>query len=430
MTSLKPPKSSKILLNDCFLNDKERLRHADAIDLLRSRLIPIAETHEIALENSLGAILAKEILATRDTPSTDNSAVDGYAYNADDFEKTGGYFPVVTRIAAGNTDNIELPGFSAARIFTGAAMPDGADTIAMQEDCEIHDQDGAKFIAIPPGLKKGANRRKAGEDLKIGDIIAKAGERLTPQTIAAIASTGIAEVEVRKPLRIAILSSGDELLEPGETAIDGQVYDSNRYLLKTLLQNLPVEIIDLGIQPDNYDVIESKLAKAAEDYDIILSSGGASRGEEDHIITALETLGTRHLWQLAVKPGRPMSFGQIGNSVFFGLPGNPVACFVCYLLYVRPSLLRLSGADWETPKRYPLPALFNFQNKKPDRREFWRGIYTTKETGIGLIKFERDGSGLISGLREADGLIEIEDETTQVKKGDLLNFIPWSEFGL
>lgn len=425
------PEPNKVLLNDCFLTDKERLSHSEAIEILKSRLTPIAKTQVIELKDAIAAILAKPVFATRNIPSTDNSAVDGYAYNSEDYEQTGGYFPVVARITAGNTQKISIPPRAAARIFTGAVMPEGVDTIAMQEDCESHEQDGASFVAIPPGLKSGANRRLAAEDQKYGDEIATAGEIITPQVIAALVSTGATKAPVFKPLRVAILSSGDELKEPGEAAHEGHVFDSNRHVLLSLLSTLAVEVTDLGILPDNYEIIETTLKKASQSHDIILSSGGASIGDEDHINAALQSLGKRHLWQLAIKPGRPMSFGQIDDTVFFGLPGNPVACFICFLLYVRPALLRLGGADWHEPKRYSIPVNFNFTNKKPDRREFWRGIYALDKAGEAVLeKFPRDGSGLISGLREADGLIEVSEETTSVSLGERLNFIPWSEFGI
>lgn len=425
------PRTERKLLDDCFLHDKDRLRHDMAIDILRSNLRGVCETEVIDLGSANGRILAGEIAAGRNIPSTDNSAVDGYAYCAADYEETGGFLPVIARIAAGDTREIEIPPKCAVRIFTGAIMPKGVDTIAMQEDCEQHDQDGGRFVVIPPGLKEGANRRRAGEDVKTGDVIAKPGQRLDAPLLAAIASTGTCEISVFKSLKIAVFSSGAELREPGREAQTGEVYDSNRYLLKSLLSGLPVEVTDLGILPDDFDAIRDTIAKAAQQHDVILSSGGASRGEEDHIIDALDELGKRHLWQLAIKPGRPMTFGQIADTVFFGLPGNPVACLVCFLLYVRPSLFVLNGAEWSEPRRYPLPAGFSIEEKKPDRREFWRAMVRTGPDGKQhLEKFARDGSGLITGLREADGLIEVGEDITSVSKGDTLSFIPWSEFGL
>ena len=425
------PAPDRKLLNDCFLHDRDRLRHDAALEILKANLGGVCATETVPLDAAHGRILAETISASRDIPSTDNSAVDGYAYSAADYEDTGGYFPIVARIAAGDTGAIEIPKHASARIFTGAVMPKGVDTIAMQEDCEPHEQDGGQYVAIPPGLKPGANRRRKGEDLELGDTIAKPGLRLDAQSVAAIASTGRGQIAVFKPLRVALLSSGEELLEPGVDAVAGQVYDSNRHLLKSLLKTLPVDITDLGIQPDNFETLTSVLKDAAGKHDVILSSGGASRGEEDHIITALDALGKRHLWQMAIKPGRPMTFGQINDTVFFGLPGNPVACFVCYLLYVRPSLTRLGGGHWHEPQRFLIPSGFDVPMKKPDRREFWRGMIQQNTDGETVLeKFARDGSGLITGLREADGLIEIAEEITSVAKGDMLDFIPWSEFGI
>lgn len=417
------------LLDDCFLHDSERMRHHEAIDLLKTRLAPVAECETVSLDQAAGRILAEPVLSPHNVPPADNSAVDGYAFLHADYLALDGNFPVTARIAAGSGAVKPLAPKSAARIFTGAPMPDGTDSVAMQEDCKGR-QDG-KLIQIPPGLKPGANRRKAGEDLKRGDAIAAAARVVTPQLVASIASAGFAEVPVFGRLKVALLSGGDELVEPGSNAEEGQIYDTNRHMLKALLARLPVEVSDLGILPDDPDVIARKLTGAAENHHAIISSGGTSRGEEDHIVNTLDEIGKRHLWQLAVKPGRPMSFGQIGETVFFGLPGNPVACMVCFLLYIRPALLRLAGAPWHEPARFPLPAGFEINKKKPGRREFWRGkIIAGKDGRPRLEKFARDGSGLISGLCQSGGLVEIGEEVTGVSKGDMLDFIPWSEFGI
>ena len=420
---------AKRLLDDCFLHDSERMRHNEAISLLKTRLAPAADSETVALDEAAGRILAEPVLSPRNVPPSDNSAVDGFAFVHVDYVAQNGRFPVTARIAAGNKPAEPLATGSAARIFTGAPMPEGADTVAMQEDCETGD-DG-RTVTIPPGLKPGANRRKAGEDLKQGDTIADAATLLTPQHIASIASAGFAKIPVFGRLRVALVSGGDELVEPGNTAQDGQIYDTNRHLLKALLSRLPVEITDLGILPDDPAVIEKTLSEATESHDAIISSGGTSRGEEDHIVAMLDEIGKRHLWQLAVKPGRPMSFGQIGDTVFFGLPGNPVACMVCFLLYIRPALLRLGGADWREPMRFPLPAGFEITKKKPGRREFWRGKVVQDGDGRPkLEKFARDGSGLISGLWQSGGLIEVGEDVTSVTENELLDFIPWSEFGI
>ncbi|MEP0520786.1 MAG: gephyrin-like molybdotransferase Glp [Hyphomicrobiales bacterium] len=421
------------LLNDCFLHDKDRLKHEDALALIKQRISTISGIESLPLHETVGRVLAEPVKAPRHVPLTDNAAVDGYAFRHADFEELGGWFEVADRIAAGIARAAPLPAQTAVRIFTGAAMPDGLDTIAMQEDCEPHVQDGRPFVAIPPGLKAGANRRREGEDVLKGTTLLMPGERLRPQDIAAIASLGISKFNVFKKLRVALISTGDELLRPTPDVEPkaGQVFDSNSFMLKGLLESLPIAVTDLGVLRDDEDLIRNTISKAALTHDVILTSGGASRGEEDHIISAIEALGKRHMWQLAIKPGRPMTMGQIENCVFVGLPGNPVAAFVCFLLYVRPILLRLQGSNWLAPVRFPVKAAFAIEKKKPDRREFLRGILRTDENGdLSVTKFERDGSGLITGLREADGLIEIEETATSLQHGALVNFIPFSEMGL
>lgn len=418
------------LADDCFVHDKDRLRHDEALAILRERMQTITQAETITLDNACGRILASDVIAPRNIPAFDNSAVDGYAFSFADFEPTGGFFPLTTRIAAGDTDEIELPAFSSARIFTGAKMPEGAETVAMQEDCELHDRDGSLFIAIPSGLKKGANCRLAGEDVAMGEIVAKSGLKLRPQDIAAIASTGTNEIQVYKLLKLGLLSSGNEILRPDEAFEQGKVYDANHFMLRGLLTSSNVEITDLGIAPDNSEEVHTLLQYAATKFDIIISTGGASKGEEDYFVDALSTLGKCHLWQLAVKPGRPISFGQIDDTLVFTLPGNPVAAFVCFLLYVRPCLETLNGGEWKTPQRYQIPSGFALRSK-PDRREFLRGFIETNEDGDKTVmKFTRDGSGLITGLRESSGLIEISEETISLAKGDFVNFIPFSELGI
>jgi molybdopterin molybdotransferase len=305
-------------------------------------------------------------------------------------------------------------------------MPEGADSCIMQEDVEVE----GEFVIVPPGLKPGANTRKAGEDLKAGELAARTGTRLRPQELAAIASTGRDRIRCYRPLKIALVSTGDEIVRPGAPLGHGQVYDSNHTLLLGLLQTVAAEAIDYGILPDDAATVRRAVGRAAGECDVILSTGGASRGEADHIVSTIQEMGTLHAWQIAVKPGRPLAMGQIGNCIFFGLPGNPVAVFVTFLLYARPMLARLQGAEWREPRRFSLPAGFALAKKKPDRREFWRGWIEDEAGRLVLRKFARDGSALISGLRQAEGLIEVVEEVTEVKPGDPLSFIPFTEFGL
>ncbi len=417
------------LLDDCFLHDKDRIRHRECLDLITSRLVPVAEFETAALETAAGRFIAEDIAAPRNVPLHTNSAVDGYAFSHAEYVAKAGKLEITGRIAAGETQEHLLADGSAVRIFTGATLPAGADTVAMQEDCTLA-ADGSR-VEIPQGLKLGANRRLAGEDLKEGATAIKAGARLRPQEIAALASLGFCSVNVRKPLRIAVLSTGDELITAGNGISTGQVFDSNRLMLKSLANSLPVSVTDLGILGDDAAIIEDAIARAAETHDLILTTGGASRGEEDHVITTIDRLGKRHLWQIAVKPGRPMAFGQIGDCVFMGLPGNPVAAFVCFLLYVRPAITILGGGIWQEPSRFLLPAAFSLPHKKLNRREFLRGWLETDESGRTCVqKFPRDGSGLITGLRKATGLIELPEEVDSVEKGEPVAFIPFSEFGI
>ncbi|GGB41885.1 molybdopterin molybdenumtransferase MoeA [Roseibium aquae] len=423
--------SDRSLIDDCFLHDKDRLRHHEALEILKDRLRPVAGTEYVALEDAHRRVLAERITAPRDVPAADNSAVDGYAFRHKDHDPAGGFFKLEQRIAAGHPSDREIGPWAAARIFTGALMPPGADTVAMQEDCERHEQDGKSFVIVPHGLAKGANRRRAGEDVKQGTVLLEPGRRLRPQDVAAIASTGQETVRVHAHLKVGLMSTGDEIRRPGTDLPDGGVYDSNHYLLRGLCQSLDVEIEDLGILNDTADRVEAAMRDAAGRCDMLLTTGGASRGEEDHILTSLDQLGERHMWQLAIKPGRPMMFGQIGDCVFLGLPGNPVAAMVCFLLYARPVLSVLGGGPFTEPQRFLVPAAFEVPKKKPDRREFYRGILTSDETGrTAVTKFTRDGSGLITGLREADGLIEIPEEATRVERGALVTFLPFSGMGL
>jgi molybdopterin molybdotransferase len=413
------------LLDDCFLHDRDRMRHSEALALISERLSPIVPTQMVPLREAAGRILAEQIAAPRDVPFSDNSAVDGYAFAYADYFKRN-TLGIRTRIAAGDLASVEIGKGEAARIFTGAAMPAGADTVAMQEDCELS-QDGST-VTVPKGLKPGANRRRAGEDVAQGSIAIEPGVRLRAQDLAAIASFGFDQVPVYRRLRVAVLSTGNELVEPGsaDPFQPGQVFDSNRTMLAALAETLPIEITDLGILKDDASLIARTIEDAAGKHDVILSTGGASRGEEDHVVTTLDALGKRHLWQIAVKPGRPMVVGQIptdqGDCVFFGLPGNPVAVLVCFLLYVRPALTILGGGQALEPVRYQLPAAFHIARKKTDRREFLRGWLATGPDGITRVeKFPRDGSGLIT---------ELDEEVNEVREGDRVAFIPFNEFGL
>lgn len=415
--------SARRLLDDCFLHDKDRLRHDEVLALLEERLSPVAQVQTLALEKAHGLVLAESVAAPRNIPAHTNAAVDGYAVRAAGLNPDGvTRLRIAERIAAGDTREVALEADAAARIFTGARMPAGADTVFMQEDC---DSDG-QTVELPRGIKPGANVRAAGEDFTAGASVAAAGIRLRPQELAAIAATGHDKVACYAPLSVALMSTGDEVLQPGAPFQTGQVYDSNRFLLRALLETVNVTVTDLGIVSDDEETVRRTILEAASGHDVILTTGGASRGEEDHIVNVMASEGKLHAWQLAVKPGRPLAFGQMGDTVFLGLPGNPVAAFVCFLFYAQPMFAHLQGAAWRAPTRFAVPAAFSVSKKKPDRREFWRAWIEDGKAH----KFARDGSGLISGLTAATGLIEVPEETTSVEEGQLISFIPFSEFGL
>lgn len=422
----------KRLLDDCFLHDEDRLSHADALAILRERMKPVVGVTEIAINDSAGRVLAEQVTAPRNIPAHTNAAVDGYAFAFSDYDpEQGSTLPVSARTAAGEASSEPLAKGTAARIFTGAAMPPGADSVVMQEDTEAQEKDGAIRVGIPGGLKIGANRRLAGEDVKEGAAILQPGCRLRPQDSAAAASAGKETLACFERLRVAIYSTGDEVVRPGTPLAEGQVYDANAPMLHGLIDAVGLECIDMGVLPDRPEAVRACLQAAAGTYDVVITSGGASRGEEDHVVESLDALGSLQMWQIAIKPGRPMAFGQIGDCVVLGLPGNPVAVFVCFLLYVRPVLVRLAGGNWPEPARYPLKAAFTVPRKKTGRREFWRGFLTTDADGaLAAGKFPRDGSGLISGLCEADGLIEVGEDVESVREGQSVDFIPFSEFGI
>lgn len=419
------------LRDDCFLHDKDRLTHAEALAILRQRIAPVVGEESVEIGHAAGRFLAQELTAPRPIPAHTNAAVDGYAFAFADYDaQNGSQFPVTNRVAAGPAEVLDLSKGSAVRIFTGATVPDALDTVVMQEDTDSETRDGVTFISVPAGMKMSANRRMAGEDVAQGETLLESGQRLRPQDIATAASTGLAALICHAPLRVAILSTGDEIVRPGLPLGPGQVYDANAPMLRGMIQASGAQCDDLGVLSDERGEVERSLKAAADAYDVVITSGGASRGEEDHVVDAMDALGELHMWQIAVKPGRPMAFGQIGDSLIMGLPGNPVAVFVCFLLYVRPVLVRLSGGHWPEPVRYPMRAAFEVPKKKTGRREFWRGYLTQDDKGVAVGKFDRDGSGLISSLRAADGLIEIGEEATGVKPGDSVQFLPLSQFGI
>ncbi|MBT5414155.1 MAG: molybdopterin molybdotransferase MoeA [Rhodospirillaceae bacterium] len=418
------------LTDDCFAFGGDLMSAEEALARLRAVAVPVTETESVPLAACLGRILAEDVIAGRSVPPHDNSAVDGYALYFDNLASDGEtVLPIAGRAAAGHSFEQPLRQGTALRIFTGAPMPQGAgegeapDTVLMQEDCR--EENGR--VVVPPGIARGANRRKAGEDIAAGDRALAAGRRLRPQDIGLAASLGLTALPLRKPLRVALFSTGDELRDPGQAAPLGAVYDANRATVAALLAQAGMAVTDLGILPDRAATIRDALAEAAEGHDAVITSGGMSTGEEDHVHAAVEALGRLDFWRLAVKPGRPVGLGRIGRAAFIGLPGNPVAVMVTYLRFARPLLLGLAGCTETEPRLYPVRADFTHR-KKAGRREWVRASLRNGPDGAPLAaKFPRDGAGILSSLVGSDGLVELGEAVTAVAPGDMVDFLPFSE---
>ncbi|MCG5244901.1 molybdopterin molybdotransferase MoeA [Methylorubrum extorquens] len=408
------------LTDDCFAFGGKPMRIEDAVAMIAERFPVVAGTETVPLGLADGRIAAEDVFAHHDLPPFANAAVDGYAVRFADLEVgTETVLPVSGRLAAGAAA-AELPLGTAIRIFTGAPMPPGADTVFMQEDVR---REGDRVV-LPSGLKPGANARPAGEDLAASGLAIPAGRRLRPQDLALAAATGHAQIAVRRRLRVAVFSTGDELTEPGAPLRPGAIHDSNRVLLVTLLTRLGVAVDDLGILRDDPVTLPARLAEAARDHDLILTSGGVSTGEEDHVKTAVDAQGRLMLWRLAIKPGRPVAVGLVAGAPFVGLPGNPVAVYITLLFVVRPLLARLGGARYEPPLSWPVRAGFSYR-KKAGRREFVRVSLVRSGAGdLEAQKFPRDGAGVLTSLTESDGLVELPDDATRVSPGDSLAYYP------
>jgi molybdopterin molybdotransferase len=415
------------LTDDCFVFSGPLLPLADMERLIGERVVPVTGTERVALRGVLGRVTSADIEAPVDLPPFDNSAVDGYAVRHADLKSDGDTkLAVAGRVTAGANAAVVLKPGEAIRIFTGAAMPRGADTVFMQEDVTV---DGG-HVTVPKGLKLGANRRLTGEDVPAGQIVLPAGTVLEPQHIALAAALGITEIEVRRRLKVAIFSTGDEVVEPGSVRTGAAIYDANRYLLSELLARLGAEVTDLGILRDQPSELMRALQAAAAGHDLIVTSGGVSTGEADFVRSAVERIGSLVFWRVAIKPGRPVAMGVIKgaqeSAAFVGLPGNPVAVFVTFVRVVKPLLRRLAGAR---PQRVlPLPVRVAFAyTKKKDRREYVRVALRRAADGeLEAVKHPQDGAGILTSLTETDGLLELPEDVTAIEPGERVGFLSYA----
>jgi molybdopterin molybdotransferase len=406
---------------------KPMLSVAEALDFLLTSAKKITETETLPTLDANGRILAVAQESQLNVPPVDNTSMDGYAVRAADCASGEAVLRVSQRIPAGHVGQ-PLAAGCAARIFTGAMIPQGADAVVMQEMCVASKDADGDLVTIKHNPASGEWIRRAGEDIRAGSTILTAGQRLRAQELGLAASVGLAQLPVVRKLRVAVFFTGDELAMPGEVLKPGAIYNSNRFTLRGLLENLGCEISDFGIVPDTLAATRDTLRRAAADNDLIITSGGVSVGEEDHIKPAVEAEGHLNMWQIAVKPGKPLAFGEVkrgaktGTAYFLGLPGNPVSSFVTFLLFVRPFILRLQGVENARPKVYPMRADFNL-NKADKRNEFLRA--KLNEQG-GLDLFPNQSSGVLTSTVWGDGLIDHPPGKT-IAAGDTVRFISFSD---
>ncbi|MBA4222339.1 gephyrin-like molybdotransferase Glp [Bosea sp. (in: a-proteobacteria)] len=393
-----------------------------AAERAAERVAAVAGIETVALAAADGRVLAQDVVAPLDLPPFANSAVDGYAVRFADLAASGETrLPVSGRVPAGTDAAGVTTAGMAVRVFTGAPMPPDADTVFMQEDVKLE----AGTVLLPAGLNRGANARAAGEDLPRGQTALAAGRCLRPQDLALLAALGVTEVAVRRRVRVAIFSTGDELSEPGVSLSPAGIYDANRSLLRALVARAGAEIVDLGILGDEPESLAERLREAAADCDLILTSGGVSAGEEDHVKAAVERAGELAFWRVAIKPGRPVAMGLVAGTPFIGLPGNPVAVFVTFAFVARTVIALRAGTKPAPLLGLPVRLGFPYR-KKAGRREYVRVSLVPGLDGVAVArKHPRDGAGALISLTESDGLVELADELTVVAEGTIAPFLAY-----
>jgi molybdopterin molybdotransferase len=417
------------LTDDCFAFAGPLLPIADMERLIAERVKPVSETERVALAEMHGRVVAADVSASLDLPPFDNSAVDGYAVRHRDLDpQSETRLTIGGRLTAGRAAAQPIGAGETVRIFTGAPMPPGADTVFMQEDVRTE----GDAVVVPPGLKAGANRRLAGEDVRKGSIVLPSGRRLAVPDVALAAAIGLTALDVRRRVRVALFSTGDEIVEPGGPRPAAALYDANRTLIAGMLARLGATVTDLGILKDDPAALEQAIAGAARSHDLVLTSGGVSTGEADHVRSAVEKLGRLVFWRVAIKPGRPVAMavirgdGTSGGTAFAGLPGNPVAAFVTFARVVRPLLLRLAGAAPEPLTALPVRLAFAYK-KKAGRREYVRvALRPANDGSVEAVKHPQEGAGVITSLTETDGLAELSEDTTTVEPGSTVGFLSYA----
>lgn len=394
----------------------------EAGERVAALVAPVVGMQVVTLAQADGRVLAEDVVAPLDLPPFANSAVDGYAVRFADLAIAGETrLPVAGRVAAGaDAGGVTTRGV-AIRVFTGAPMPPDADTVFMQEDVAL---EGGVAI-LPAGLAAGANARPAGEDIARGTVAAKAGQRLRPQDLALLSALGLTEVTVRRRPRVAVFSTGDELTEPGMPLAPAAIYDANRALLRAMVVRAGAEVVDLGILRDERDSLARCLAEAAGSCDLVLTSGGVSTGEEDHVKSAVEQVGELAFWRIGIKPGRPVALGRVGTTPFIGLPGNPVAVFVTFAFVARAMIARLAGSEQDRPVALPVRLGFSYR-KKQGRREYVRVSLEPAADGVMIArKHPQDGAGVLTSLTRTDGLVELAEELTAIGEGTVVPFLAY-----
>ena len=403
---------------DCAGDELRPVDEAIAELLARAPAPPPVEY--VAVGKALGRVLAEPLRAPFEVPAWDNSAMDGYALRAADLPAAGGCLPLAGRIAAGDAASQALPAGHAVRIFTGAPLPPGADTVVAQEHCRL---EGGQ-LWLPP-VKGGEHVRKRGEEVAAGALVLAAGQRLRAQELGLLASFGVARVAVYRRLRVGLLSSGNELREPGEVLQPGQIHNANHYSLAGVLQSLGLEVHDYEIMADELAASRDALSLAASEWDLLITSGGVSVGEEDHLKQAIRELGELHLWRLAIQPGKPLAFGSVGGKPWIGLPGNPAAALITALVVARPFLLRAQGCLSVLPQPLRMPAGFAW-TKPNARRQYLRARLQEQDGQLRVCLHPQQGSAMLTSACWADGLAVIDVGST-LEQGDLLDYLPFGE---